>query len=90
MKFETSKYVGGGILIARSTEPNPSLGLTLQYGHRDPYTAWAMEARIDKPSEISAMSGQVQSSLFSGSLLLCLRPRNLEVCALGSIGNLQP
>jgi hypothetical protein len=88
MPEPSSRHLGVGLLLAATTEPNPSIGLTVHYGNRAPHRAWAIEGRLDKPSEISAMSGQVRTSLFSASLLLCLRPSSLDLCALGSIGNL--
>lgn len=85
----SSRHVGVGISLAATTEPNPSAGLTAQYGHRGAFTAWAMEMRLDMPTSVSDKSGTVETSLWAGSLLACLHKYRTEACALASVGSLR-
>lgn len=87
-KEQASRHLGAGLLLAASTEPNPSIGLTLHYAHRSEHSAWAIEGRIDNPSEVSAMTGQVQTSLWAGSFLMCLRPQAFDLCGVASLGRI--
>jgi hypothetical protein len=85
----TRDHVGVGLRVGASSEPSPTMGLTVHYRRRTGSLSWGLEGRYDSTNETEAKSGQIETSLWAASALLCLHRGALEACALASAGNLQ-
>jgi hypothetical protein len=75
---------------ATGMAPNIELGIALSFGIKKGVTSVSVEGRRDFPAS-SAVSGggRVSSSMWTGSLVPCLHPSSLFVCAVGSIGTMR-
>ncbi len=82
-------YIGAGLRLAASSEPDPSMGLTIHYRRRMGTLSWGLEGRYDTANETDAKSGRIETSIWAASALLCLNRSALEACALASAGNLR-
>lgn len=82
--------LGAGLHVAGSAEPDSTLGVTAHYQERREVLAWAVEGRLDLPSEVpSVAGGTIMTQLASASGLLCMGSSSLDVCGLLSLGILR-
>jgi hypothetical protein len=66
--------------------PSTTLGISLGVALRGEFLSLGMEARADVPSSKSLPVGSVESSLYTFSLVPCLRATHLGFCPLASAG----
>jgi hypothetical protein len=69
--------------------PSSSLGASVGAGLRAERSSLSIEARADLPSSMSLRAGNVSTSLFTASLIPCLRDTYLAFCALATAGVLR-
>jgi hypothetical protein len=90
MTETTDQYtIGAGLRVGASSEPSPTMGLTIHFRKRAGSLSWGFEGRYDGASETEAKSGQVETSILAASGLICLHRGALEGCALASAGYLR-
>lgn len=81
--------VSAMLVTGFGSAPSTSLGLSVGAALRGEFLSLGIEARADAPSSKSLPSGKVLGSLYTATLLPCLRATYLGFCALASAGMLQ-
>jgi hypothetical protein len=78
--------VGAGLVGSSHSAPSTSLGIRLGASLRGELLSLGIEARVDWPSSMSLQVGSVGTSLFTGSLVPCVRSTYAAFCALATAG----
>ncbi len=78
-----------GLVVAVSTEPAETFGITFAYRKEYTSLAWGLEARFDTTRELSVAPGRVETGLVHASALLCRMGSLVDVCAVASLGALR-
>ncbi len=86
---EPEHRIAVGLVVAVSTEPEETFGLTFAYRKQYRSLAWGAEARFDTTREMPVAPGHVETGLLHASGLLCHVGSLVDVCVIASLGVLR-